>query len=127
MARVANVNIPENKRLVISLTYIYGIGLTTSEKICNEAKIALHTRVKNLSDEQLSDLRKVIESSYIVEGDLRKQVAQNIKKKKDIKSYQGMRHIKKLPVRGQNTKSNARTRKGKAVAIPGKKKATAKT
>lgn len=121
MARIAGVNIPANKRLVVSLTYIYGIGLTSASKICDEVKISVSKRVKDLTDEELVKLRSVIESKYQVEGDLRREVSFNIKKKKDIKSYQGLRHIKRLPVRGQNTHSNARTRKGKAVAIAGKK------
>ena len=126
MARVANVNIPENKRLEISLTYIYGVGRDTAKKICKEAKLDVNLRVSELSDAQLSNIRSIVDADYMVEGDLRKEISQNIKKKKEIKSYAGMRHINRLPVRGQNTKSNARTRKGKASAIPGKKKATAK-
>ncbi|NDB83572.1 MAG: 30S ribosomal protein S13 [Alphaproteobacteria bacterium] len=124
MARIAGVNIPTNKRLVISLTYIHGIGLTTSKSICEKAKISEDKRVKNLDDNELVAIRSIIEKEYSVEGDLRRDVSLNIKKKKDIRSYQGLRHIRKLPVRGQNTHSNARTRKGKAVAIAGKKKVT---
>lgn len=122
MARIAGVNIPPNKRLVISLTYIYGVGLTSSQKICKSAKLSESKRVKDLTDQELVTLRTEIEKSYRVEGDLRREVSLNIKKKKDMRTYQGLRHIKKLPVRGQNTHSNARTRKGKAVAIAGKKK-----
>lgn len=122
MARIAGVNIPANKRLVISLTYIYGIGLTTAQKICKDVGISESKRVKDLVDQELIDLRNYIEKNSMVEGDLRREVNLNIKKKKDIRSYQGLRHIKRLPVRGQNTHSNARTRKGKAVAIAGKKK-----
>jgi small subunit ribosomal protein S13 len=122
VARIAGVNIPANKRLVISLTYIYGIGLTTAQKICKDVGIAESKRVKDLVDQELIDLRNYIEKNSMVEGDLRREVNLNIKKKKDIRSYQGLRHIKRLPVRGQNTHSNARTRKGKAVAIAGKKK-----
>ncbi len=124
MARIANVNIPTNKRLLISLTYIHGIGRTLSHKICHAAKVHEDKRVKDLTDEELVSLRSVIEKEHIVEGDLRREVSLNIKKKKDIRCYQGLRHIRKLPVRGQNTHSNARTRKGKAVAIAGKKKVT---
>lgn len=124
MARIAGVNIPTNKRLLISLTYIHGIGRTLSNAICSEAKISIDKRVKDLSDDELVSLRSIIEKSHIVEGDLRREVNLNIKKKKDIRCYQGLRHIRKLPVRGQNTHSNARTRKGKAVAIAGKKKVT---
>ncbi len=126
MARVANVNIPENKRLEISLTYIYGVGRNIAKKICEEAKLDVNLKVSQLSDEDLSTIRSIVDVGYVVEGDLRKEISQNIKKKKEIKSFAGMRHINRLPVRGQNTKSNARTRKGKSTAIPGKKKATAK-
>jgi len=122
VARIAGVNIPANKRLVISLTYIYGIGLTTAQKICRDVGISESKRVKDLVDQELIELRNYIEKNSMVEGDLRREVNLNIKKKKDIRSYQGLRHIKRLPVRGQNTHSNARTRKGKAVAIAGKKK-----
>lgn len=124
MARISGVNIPTNKRLLISLTYIHGIGRTLSHKICAEAKISEDKKVKELNDSELVTLRLVIEKTYTVEGDLRRDVTLNIKKKKDIRCYQGLRHIKKLPVRGQNTHSNARTRKGKAIAIAGKKKVT---
>lgn len=123
MARIASVNIPDNKRLVVSLTYIYGLGPTMAAEICSKAKISKDKKVKELTDQELISLRNIIESEYKVEGDLRREVTLNIKKKKDIRCYQGLRHIRKLPVRGQNTHSNARTRKGKAVAIAGKKKA----
>ncbi|WHA07148.1 30S ribosomal protein S13 [Candidatus Megaera polyxenophila] len=121
MARIAGVNIPVNKRLVISLTYIYGIGLPSAQKICKDAGISESKRVKDLVDQELITLRSLIEKSYQVEGDLRREVSLNIKKKKDMRSYEGLRHIRRLPVRGQNTHSNARTRKGKRVAIAGKK------
>ncbi|WP_016917440.1 30S ribosomal protein S13 [Rickettsia honei] len=123
MARIASVNIPDNKRLVVSLTYIYGLGPTMAAEICNKAKISKDKKVKELTDQELIGLRNIIESEYKVEGDLRREITLNIKKKKDIRCYQGLRHIRKLPVRGQNTHSNARTRKGKAIAIAGKKKA----
>lgn len=123
MARIASVNIPDNKRLVVSLTYIYGLGPTMAAEICNKAQISKDKKVKELTDQELISLRNIIESEYKVEGDLRREVTLNIKKKKDIRCYQGLRHIRKLPVRGQNTHSNARTRKGKAIAIAGKKKA----
>ncbi|QEK39503.1 30S ribosomal protein S13 [Candidatus Sneabacter namystus] len=126
MARIANVNIPHKKRVIIALTYVYGIGSTFASKICAEANIPLAKRVHELSEDELSRLRQLIESQYKVEGELRREVSMNIKKKKDIKCYQGLRHLRKLPVRGQNTKSNARTWKGRAVAIAGKKKASAK-
>jgi len=122
VARIAGVNIPPNKRLVISLTYIYGVGLTTAKEICKNTGISESKRVKDLDDNELVLLRNEIDKNCQVEGDLRREVSLNIKKKKDIRSYQGLRHIKRLPVRGQNTHSNARTRKGKAVAIAGKKK-----
>ncbi len=121
MARIAGVNIPANKRLVISLTYIYGIGLPSAQKICKDAGISESKRVKDLVDQELITLRSLIEKSYQVEGDLRREVSLNIKKKKDMRSYEGLRHIRRLPVRGQNTHSNARTRKGKRIAIAGKK------
>lgn len=122
MARISGVNIPPNKRLVISLTYIYGVGLTSAQKICKSAKISESKRVKDLTDDELVKLRGEVDKNFQVEGDLRREVSLNIKKKKDLRSYQGLRHIRRLPVRGQNTHSNARTRKGKAVAIAGKKK-----
>jgi small subunit ribosomal protein S13 len=122
VARIANVNIPVNKHLVISLTYIYGIGLTSAKEICVNCNIPQNKRVKNLTDVELVNLRNVIERDYKVEGELKREVTLNIKKKKDMKCYEGLRHIRGLPVRGQNTHCNARTRKGKAVAIAGKKK-----
>lgn len=122
MARIAGVNVPLNKRLVIGLTYVYGIGLTTSKKICSNVKIDESKRVKDLTDKELVSIREEISTNFKVEGDLKREVSLNIKKKKDLKTYQGLRHIRRLPVRGQNTHSNARTRKGKAIAIAGKKK-----
>ncbi len=124
MARIASVNIPTNKRLVIGLTYIYGIGRTAAEKICSVTGISEDRKVRDLTDQDLVTLRGIIEKDYQVEGDLRREISLNIKAKKDMRCYEGLRHIKKLPVRGQNTHSNARTRKGKAVAIAGKKKVT---
>jgi len=121
VARIAGVNIPANKRLVISLTCIYGIGLPSAQKICKDAGISESKRVKDLVDQELITLRSLIEKNYQVEGDLRREVSLNIKKKKDMRSYEGLRHIRRLPVRGQNTHSNARTRKGKRIAIAGKK------
>lgn len=123
MSRIAGVNIPTNKRIVISLTYVYGIGSTIAKAICASTKISENKRVKDLTDEEIVSLRNEIEAKYKVEGDLRRDVSLNIKSKKDLRSYEGLRHIRKLPVRGQNTHSNARTRKGKAIAIAGKKKA----
>ncbi len=124
MARIAGVNIPTNKRIVISLTYIYGIGDTIAAKICAELSLSEDKKAKDLTDDELVLIRNLIEAKYKVEGDLRRDVSLNIKHKKDIRCYQGLRHIRKLPVHGQNTHSNARTRKGKAIAIAGKKKVT---
>ncbi len=122
MARIAGVNIPKEKRVLISLTYIYGIGLASSKKIMAEAQIAENVRTKDLTEEQIKTLRNIIDEKYTVEGDLRRDVMKNIKDLKDIACYRGIRHRKGLPVRGQNTKSNAVTRKGKRTAIAGKKK-----
>ncbi len=124
MARIAGVNIPSNKKVDIALTYIYGIGRTVSRQICEKASIDMDKRVSELSENEVSKLREVIGSSYTVEGDLRKEISMNIKALIDMKSYRGIRHYKKLPVRGQRTHTNARTRKGKAVPIAGKKKVT---
>jgi len=124
VARIAGVNIPSNKRVVISLTYIYGIGSTKASEICKKTSISNDKKVRDLTDQELVTLRNIIEKEYDVEGTLRSKVSLNIKTKMSIRSYQGLRHIRKLPVRGQNTHSNARTRKGKAIAIAGKKKVT---
>lgn len=121
MARIAGVDIPNDKRVVISLTYIYGIGLTTSKKVLEEAGISEDVRVKDLSEEQLNAIRKTIDAIK-VEGDLRREVQLNIKRLMEIGCYRGMRHRKGLPVRGQRTKTNARTRKGKAKTVANKKK-----
>ncbi len=122
MARIAGVNIPENKRLVISLTYIHGIGKTSAINICKQVGADASIRVNKLTEAEIAALREVIEREYVVEGDLKRLVKSNIKKKMDLKSYQGFRHINGLPVRGQNTHSNARTRKGPAKTIANKKK-----
>ena len=124
MARIAGVNIPTAKKVGIALTYIYGIGKHRSKQICEKAQINENLRVSKLSDEEVRKIRETIDSSYSVEGDLRMGVSLNIKNLIDIKSYRGIRHIRKLPTRGQRTHTNARTRKGKAVAIAGKKKVT---
>ena len=121
MARIAGVDIPNDKRVVISLTYIYGIGLTTSKKVLEEAGISEDVRVKDLTEEQLNAIRKTIDEIK-VEGDLRREVQLNIKRLMEIGCYRGMRHRKGLPVRGQRTKTNARTRKGKAKTVANKKK-----
>lgn len=121
MARIAGVNIPTQKKVKISLTYIYGIGPKFSQEICEKSGIDPEARVHTLSDAQIIKLREVIDGDYTVEGDLRREISINIKTLKDIKCYRGLRHIRKLPVRGQRTHTNARTRKGKAVPIAGKK------
>ena len=122
MSRIAGVNIPVDKRVVVSLTYIYGIGRSTAEKLCKKLGLEAHYRVKHLTPEQVENVRRYIEEHVVVEGDLRRKVATVISKAKDIGSYRGLRHRMKLPVRGQRTHTNARTRKGKAVPITGKKK-----
>ena len=121
MARIAGVDIPRDKRVVISLTYIYGIGKPTAQEILKKVGINENTRVKDLTEDEIGTIRKEIESIK-VEGDLRREVALNIKRLMEIGSYRGIRHRKGLPVRGQKTKTNARTRKGKAKPIAGKKK-----
>ena len=110
--RVSGVNIPRDKQVVIALTYVFGIGNTTSQKILGAAKIAENTRVKDLTQDQEDKLRALIEKEYKTEGDLRREVSSNIKRLKDIKAYRGIRHAKKLPVRGQRTKTNSRTVRG---------------
>ncbi len=112
MARIAGVTIPVEKRVEVALTYIYGIGLTTSQKILAQLKINPDTRVKNLSESEVNNLRRVIEDTHRVEGDLRREVLSNIKRLKEINSYRGSRHAKHLPVRGQRTKTNTRTVRG---------------
>ena len=124
MARIAGVNIPSHKRLDTALTYIYGIGSTRAKKICEVTKLDPAKRVKELTEQEIISIREFIDSSYSVEGDLRREVSSNIKKLMDMACYRGLRHRRKLPVRGQRTHTNARTRKGKAVAIAGKKKVT---
>ena len=116
MARIAGTDLPRDKRVEIGLTYIFGVGQTTAQKVCKE--------VRDLTDSEVVKIRQYIDANLTVEGDLRREVAQNIKRKIEIGSYQGFRHRRGLPVRGQRTHTNARTRKGKAVAIAGKKKVT---
>ena len=124
MARISGVDIPREKRLEIGLTYIFGIGRTTAKKLCSETGINPDTRVRDLTDSEVNKIRMYIEQSLTVEGDLRRDVQTDIKRKIEIGSYQGTRHRKGLPVRGQRTHTNARTRKGPRVAIAGKKKET---
>ena len=124
MARIAGVNIPTDKRGVIALTYIHGIGRKFSAEILEKAKISADKRVKEYSDDEVIRLREIIDADYTVEGDLRRETSMNIKRLMDLGCYRGLRHRKRLPVRGQRTHTNARTRKGKAVAIAGKKKVT---
>ena len=122
MARIAGVDLPRQKRLEIGLTYIYGIGVATSRRMCSELRIDPDARVHQLTDEEVSRIRTYIQSNLRVEGDLRRIVAQDIKRKMEIGCYQGLRHRRGLPVRGQRTHTNARTRKGRRMAIAGKKK-----
>ena len=124
MARISGVNIPTNKRVHVALTYIYGIGVKTAKDICTSASIDISKRVSELNDDQLNKIRELIDNGHVVEGDLRRKVSMDIKRLNDLGCYKGLRHRKKLPVRGQITHTNARTRKGKAVAIAGKKKVT---
>ena len=128
MARIAAVTIPDAKRVEIALTYIFGIGLTSSQKILAETKVNPDTRVKDLTEAEIGRIRELIDKSYQVEGDLQRQVAMNIKRLKEINSYRGLRHKANLPVRGQRTKTNGRTKRGKKVTMgSGRKKSSAKT
>ena len=122
MARIAGVDLPRDKRVEIGLTYIYGIGLTSSKKILESAKVNPDTRCRELTDDEVKRISEVIEKDYLVEGDLRREVAMNIKRLQEIGCYRGIRHRKGLPVRGQKTKTNARTRKGPKRTVAGKKK-----
>jgi len=124
MARLAGVDIPNDKRVEIALTYIYGVGRTRSVQALADTKIDKNTRVKDLTDDQLVALRDYIDANFKVEGDLRREVQADIRRKVELGSYQGLRHRRGLPVHGQRTRTNARTRKGKAIAIAGKKKVT---
>ena len=122
MARIAGVDIPREKRLVISLTYVFGIGRTTAEKICESTGIDVSTRTRDLTDEEINKIRAYIDQNLKVEGDLKREVQQDIKRKMEIGCYQGLRHRRGLPVRGQRTHTNARTRKGPKKTVAGKKK-----
>ncbi|MBI5682270.1 MAG: 30S ribosomal protein S13 [Deltaproteobacteria bacterium] len=122
MARIAGVDLPKNRRIEIALTYLYGIGMTTSRNILKEAGVDINTRTQNLSESQVANIRKIIDRDHRVEGDLRREVAMNIKRLMDIGAYRGLRHRKGLPVRGQRTHTNARTRKGPRKTVSVRKK-----
>ena len=122
MARIAGIDLPRNKRMEIALTYIVGIGPSTSLKILKEADISPNTRTDSLTEEQVGRIRKILDASYAVEGDIRRETSANIKRLMDLGTYRGLRHRRGLPVRGQRTKTNARTRKGPKRTIAGKKK-----
>ncbi|HCU59000.1 MAG TPA: 30S ribosomal protein S13 [Alphaproteobacteria bacterium] len=122
MARIAGVNIPSAKRVEVALTYIFGIGRKTAQDICTKSGVSMDRRVQDLSDEEVLKLREVIDRDYLVEGELRREVGVNIKRLMDLGCYRGLRHRKGLPVRGQSTKQNARTRKGKRKTVANKKK-----
>jgi small subunit ribosomal protein S13 len=124
VARISGVDLPSKKRVEIALAYLYGIGFTRAKYICQKLSIAPEVRVFQLNEDQISRIRGVIDSEFHVEGDLRREVSMNIKRLLDLGCYRGLRHRKKLPVRGQRTHTNARTRKGRAIAIAGKKKVT---
>jgi small subunit ribosomal protein S13 len=126
MARIAGVDLPREKRVEVGLTYIYGVGLTTSQEILNTTRINPDTRVKDLSDDEVVRLREVIDRDYVVEGDLRREVAMNIKRLQEIGCYRGLRHRRNLPVRGQRTRTNARTKRGTRRTVAGKKRAARK-
>jgi small subunit ribosomal protein S13 len=126
MARIAGIDLPRNKRIEIALTYIYGIGRTSARQICEKAEISRDARVDRLADSEVVRLREVIERGYQVEGDRRREVSQNVKMLMDIGCYRGLRHRRGLPVRGQRTHTNARTRKGPVKTVAGKKKTLAK-
>ena len=123
MARIAGVDIPREKRLEISLTYIFGIGRTTAQQVCDATSMSRDTRVRDLTEEEVARLRTYIDQNLKVEGDLRRDISQDIKRKMEIGSYQGLRHRKGLPVHGQRTRTNARTRKGPKKTVAGKKRA----
>jgi small subunit ribosomal protein S13 len=126
MARIAGVDLPRDKRVEIGLTYIYGIGLTTSQEILKNTKINPDTRVKDLAEEEVARLREIIDRDYVVEGDLRREVGLNIKRLQEIGCYRGLRHRRNLPVRGQRTRTNARTKRGARRTVAGKKRAARK-
>jgi small subunit ribosomal protein S13 len=124
MARIAGVDLPRDKRAEIGLTYIFGVGRSAAIETCNALKIDRNTKIRDLTDDEVTKIRQFVEANFRVEGDLRREVAQNIKRKVEIGTYQGIRHRRGLPVRGQRTHTNARSRKGPRRAIAGKKKVT---
>jgi small subunit ribosomal protein S13 len=126
MARIAGVDLPRDKRVEIGLTYIYGVGLTTSRKILNDTGINLDTRVKDLAEDEVVRLREIIDRNYMVEGDLRREIGLNIKRLQEIGCYRGLRHRRNLPVHGQRTRTNARTKRGQRRTVAGKKRAARK-
>jgi small subunit ribosomal protein S13 len=123
MARISGVDIPREKRLEIALTYIYGVGRTLAQEVCDQSEMSRDTRVRDLTEEEVAKLRTYIDQNLKVEGDLRREIAQNIKRKMEIGCYEGLRHRRGLPVRGQRTRTNARTRKGPKKTVAGKKRA----
>ncbi|TMF67308.1 MAG: 30S ribosomal protein S13 [Chloroflexi bacterium] len=127
MARIAGVDIPREKRVDVSLRYIYGIGPSTSREILEQARVELATRVRDLTEPQVAKIREIIDRGYTVEGDLRREIALNIKRLQEIGSYRGLRHRKGLPTRGQRTRTNARTRRGVRKTVAGRKKSVSKT
>jgi small subunit ribosomal protein S13 len=126
MARIAGVDLPRDKRVEVALTYIYGVGLTRSQQILRQTGVDPDTRIKDLSETEISRLRAVIDKEYKVEGDLRREVSQNIKRLQEIGCYRGLRHRKNLPVRGQRTRTNARTKRGPRRTVPGRRRSRAK-
>lgn len=126
MARIAGVDIPQDKKLEVSLSYIYGIGRPTARKICAQVNVSPDTKVRDLTDEEVTRIREVIDKNYTVEGELRKQIRQDIQRLIEINSYRGIRHRRGLPVRGQRTRTNARTRRGPRRTVAGRRKAVAK-
>ena len=126
MARIAGIDIPRDKRVDVALRYIYGIGPTSARKICEQARVDGATKVRDLTDDEVNRIREVIDRNYTVEGDLRREVRQNIQRLIEINCYRGMRHRRGLPVRGQRTRTNARTRKGPRKTVAGKRRAVAK-
>lgn len=126
MARIAGVDLPRDKRVEIALTYIYGIGLRSSQDILQQSEVSPDTRVKDLAEDEVARLREVIDRNYQVEGDLRREIQMNIKRLQEIQCYRGLRHRRNLPVRGQRTRTNARTKRGARKTVPGRRRARAK-